>query len=131
MPAKILAAHAGAAAGASRGEKGGCGREEGDGREEGAAAPLEVLQALLLVVKDRVASDLCRLFARLYNHISQQTLKITDRVSVIRPHNRKGLTFVGQGAVGRQRPRHGVLNALEEAPFQLSIHHLPRQQPFR
>jgi hypothetical protein len=31
--------------------------------------------------------------------VSQQTRKITDRVSVICPHNRKGLTFVGQGAV--------------------------------
>jgi hypothetical protein len=49
--------------GASRGEKGDCGREESDGREEGAAAPLEVLRALLLVVEDRVASALCRLFA--------------------------------------------------------------------
>ncbi len=63
MPAKILAVRAGAAAGASRGEKGGCGREEGDGREDGAAAPLEVLRVLLLVVEDRVASALCRLFA--------------------------------------------------------------------
>ena len=54
-------------------------------------------------------------FVRVVVHISQQTLKITDRVSVIRPHNRKGLTFVGQDAVGGQRPRHGILNALEEA----------------
>jgi hypothetical protein len=46
-------------------------------------------------------------FVRVVVHISQKTLKITDRVSVIRPHNRKGLTFVGQDAVGRQRARHG------------------------
>jgi hypothetical protein len=62
MPAKIPAVQAGAAAGASRGKTVGCGREEGDERKEGAAAPLEVVQALLLVVEDRVASALCRLF---------------------------------------------------------------------
>jgi hypothetical protein len=54
-------------------------------------------------------------FVRVVVHVSQKTLKITDRVSVIRPHNRKGLTFVGQDAVGGQRPRHGELNALEKA----------------
>jgi hypothetical protein len=43
--------------------RGGCGREEEDGREEGAAAPLEALQKLPPVVRDRVASALCRLFA--------------------------------------------------------------------
>ncbi len=63
MPAKIPAVRACAAAGALRGKKGGCGREEGNGRKEGAAAPLEVLRALLLVVEDRVASALCCLFA--------------------------------------------------------------------
>jgi hypothetical protein len=46
-----------------RGERKEAEREEGDGREERAAAPLELLQALLLVVEDRVASALCRLFA--------------------------------------------------------------------
>jgi len=51
MPAKIPAVQAGAGAGASRGKIGGCGREEGYGRKEGAAAPLEVVQALLLVVE--------------------------------------------------------------------------------
>jgi hypothetical protein len=63
MPAKIPAVQAGAAAGALRGKREGCGREEGGGRKEGAAAPLEVVQALLLVVEDRVVSVLCRLFA--------------------------------------------------------------------
>ncbi len=48
-------------------------------------------------------------------HIRQQTLEITDRVSVIRPHNRKGLTFVGQDAVGGQQARPGRQNALIEA----------------
>ena len=43
--------------------RGGCGREEEDGREEGAAAPLEAVRALLLVVEDRVASALWRLLA--------------------------------------------------------------------
>jgi hypothetical protein len=47
MPAKIPAVSAGAAAGALRGKRGGCGREEGGGWEEGAAAPLEALRALL------------------------------------------------------------------------------------
>jgi hypothetical protein len=64
MSAKIAAAEAGAG-GLCEG-RGGCGREEGDGREEGAAAPLEVLQALPLVVEDLVASALlCRLFTKL------------------------------------------------------------------
>ena len=63
MPVKIPAAEAGAAAGGLCGGGGGCGREEEDGREEGAAAPLEALQALPLVVEDLVASAfLCRLF---------------------------------------------------------------------
>ncbi len=106
MPAKIPAVQAGAAAGASRGRRGGCGREEGDGRKEGAAASLEVVQALLLVVEDRVASALCR-DVRVVVYIRQQTLKITDRVSVIRPHNQKGLTFVGKDAVGGQHARPG------------------------
>jgi hypothetical protein len=53
-------------------------------------------------------------FVRVVVHISQQALKITDRVSVIRPHNRKGLTFVGQDAVGGKSARHG-LNALKKA----------------
>ena len=65
MSAKIPALQAGAAAGASRGKRGDCGREEGYGRKEGAAAPLEVVQALLLVVEDRVASALWRLLAKL------------------------------------------------------------------
>jgi hypothetical protein len=39
MPAKMPAAEAGAAAGALRGGRWGCGREEEDGMEEGAAAP--------------------------------------------------------------------------------------------
>ena len=47
--------------------------------------------------------------------VSQQTRKITDRVGVICPHNGKGLTFVGQDAVGWQRARHGRQNALIEA----------------
>jgi hypothetical protein len=63
MPAKIPAVQAGAAAGALQGKRQGCGREEGGGRKEGAAAPLEVVQALLLVVEDRVVSVLCHLFA--------------------------------------------------------------------
>jgi hypothetical protein len=63
MPAKIPAAEAGAAAGALRGGRGGCGLEEEDGMEEGAAAPVQALQALPLVVEDRVATALCRLFA--------------------------------------------------------------------
>jgi hypothetical protein len=58
MPVKIPAAEAGAAAGGLYGGRGGCGREEEDGREEGAAAPLEALQALPLVVEDLVASAL-------------------------------------------------------------------------
>jgi len=65
MPAKIPAVEAGAAAGALRGERGGCGREEEDGREEGAAAPLEALRTLLLVVEDRVASALWRLLSKM------------------------------------------------------------------
>jgi len=44
--------------------------------------------------------------------VSQKTMKITDRVSVIGPHNRESLTFVGQDAVGRQRVRHGGQNSL-------------------
>jgi hypothetical protein len=35
-------------------------------------------------------------FVRVVVYIRQQTLQITDRVSVIHPHNRKGMTFVGQ-----------------------------------
>jgi hypothetical protein len=104
MPVKIPAAQAGAAGGGLCGGRGGCGREEEDGREEGAAAPLEALQALPLVVEDLVASVS---FVHVVVHISQQTLKITNRVSDIRPHDRKGLTFVGQDAVGGQRARHG------------------------
>jgi hypothetical protein len=47
-----------------RGNRGGCGREEGDGREEGAVTPLETLLALLPVIgNDRVASVLWRLLA--------------------------------------------------------------------
>ena len=52
---------------------------------------------------------------RMVGQISKQTRKIIDRVSVICPHNRKGLTFVGQDTVDEQRPRHGELNALKEA----------------
>jgi hypothetical protein len=63
IPSKIPAAEASGAAGASCGGRGDCGREEEDGREEGAASPLEDLRALPLVVEDRVASALCRLFA--------------------------------------------------------------------
>ncbi len=59
MPAKIPASEAGARGGLCGG-RGGCGREEEDGREEGAVAPLEVLQAPPLVVKDLVASALLR-----------------------------------------------------------------------
>ena len=63
IPVKIPVAEAGAAAGGLCGGRGGCGREEEDGREEGAAAPLEALRALPLVVEDLVASAfLCRLF---------------------------------------------------------------------
>jgi hypothetical protein len=54
-------------------------------------------------------------FVHVVVHISQKTLKITDRVSVIRPHDRKGLSFVGQDAVGGQRERYGLLNALKKA----------------
>ncbi len=46
-------------------------------------------------------------FVRVVVHISQQALKITDRVSVIRPHNRKWLTFFGQDVVGGNSARHG------------------------
>ncbi len=53
----------GEVAGALCGGRGDCGREEEDGREEGAATPLEALRSLPLVVEDRVASALCRLFA--------------------------------------------------------------------
>jgi hypothetical protein len=53
-------------------------------------------------------------FGRVVVHISQQTLKITDRVSVIHPHNRKGIPFVGQDDVDGQRTRHGELNVLKE-----------------
>jgi hypothetical protein len=52
MPAKIPATEAGAAAGALCGNRGGCGGEEEDGRKKGAAAPLEALRALPLVVGD-------------------------------------------------------------------------------
>ena len=62
MPAKIPASEAGATTGELCGGRGGSGREEEDGREEGAAGPLEALRALPLVVEDRVASALCRLF---------------------------------------------------------------------
>jgi hypothetical protein len=62
MPAKISAEGAGAAAGALRGERGGCGREEEDRGEEGAAAPLEALPALRLAIGNgRVAFVLWRL----------------------------------------------------------------------
>ena len=62
MTTKIPTGEAGASAGGLCGERGGCGREEEDGREEGAAAPLEALRVLPLVVEDLVASVLCRLF---------------------------------------------------------------------
>jgi hypothetical protein len=47
--------------------------------------------------------------------ISQQRRKVTDGVSVIGTNNRKGLTFVGQDAVGRQHARHGGQGALMTA----------------
>jgi hypothetical protein len=57
----------------------------------------------------------CVCFVRMVVPISQQTRKITDRVSVICPHNRKGLTFVEQDAVGWQHARHGRQNELIKA----------------
>ena len=45
-------------------------------------------------------------------YVSQQTRKVADRVSVICPNNRKGLTFVGRDAVGWDHARHGRQNAL-------------------
>jgi hypothetical protein len=48
-------------------------------------------------------------------HVGQQTRKVTDRVSVICPNNRKRLTFVGQDAVGWQHAQHGRQNALMQA----------------
>ena len=95
------------------GGRGCCGRGEEDGREEGAAAPLEALRVLPPVVGDLVASAVflgCKVV-----QISQQRRKVTDGVSVICPNNRERLTFVGQDAVGRQRARHGRLNALMKA----------------
>jgi hypothetical protein len=62
MTAKIPAAQARAAAGASWEKRGDCGREEEDGRKEGDATPLEVVQSLLVVIEDRVTSVLFRLF---------------------------------------------------------------------
>ena len=59
IPSKTHAVGGGAAAGASWGKRGGCGREEGDGREEEAAVPLKALRELLPVVWDLVASVLC------------------------------------------------------------------------
>jgi hypothetical protein len=44
--------------------------------------------------------------------ISQQTRQVTDGVSVIRPNNRKRLTFVGQDAVAWHIARHGLQDAL-------------------
>ena len=48
-------------------------------------------------------------------HKSQHGRKITDRISVIRPHNGERLTFIGQEGVGRQCARHGGQNALMKA----------------
>ena len=47
--------------------------------------------------------------------ISQHGRKITDRISVICPHNRERLTFVGQDGVSWQCARHGRQNALMKA----------------
>ena len=48
-------------------------------------------------------------------HVGQQTRKVTDRVSVVCPNNRKRLTFVGQDVVGCQYAHHGRQNALMKA----------------
>ena len=53
--------------------------------------------------------------ARMVVHKSQHGRKITDRISVIRPHNGERLTFIGQEGVGRQCARHGGQNALMKA----------------
>jgi hypothetical protein len=63
IPSKTHAVGGGAVVGASWGQTGGCGREEGDGREEEAVVPLTVLRELLPVVWDLVGSVLCLLFA--------------------------------------------------------------------
>ncbi len=47
--------------------------------------------------------------------VSQQARKITVRISVICPHNRERLTFVGQDGVGWQCARHGGRNAMMKA----------------
>ena len=83
MPAKIPAVQAGAAAGASRGEKGGC---ERGGRWEGGKGCRTIRTPTSTSVGRRGPRCVCFVsFVRMVVHISQQTLKITDRVSVI-PH---------------------------------------------
>jgi hypothetical protein len=48
--------------------------------------------------------------SRMLVQVSQ--MKVTDRVSVICPHNRERMTFVGQDGVGWQRVNHGGQNVL-------------------
>jgi len=64
IPAKIPTVGAGASAGALRGERGDCGREEENGREEGSVSPLGSLRSILPVIGNgRVVFVLWRLSA--------------------------------------------------------------------
>jgi hypothetical protein len=106
IPSKIPASEAGVAAGGLCGRRGGCGREEGDGREEGLPHHWKTYEHLHWSLRPHYVW-LFVSFVHVVVHISQERLKITDRVSVICPHDRKGLTFVGPVAVGGHSARHG------------------------
>jgi hypothetical protein len=104
IPTNIPAVGGGAAARACRGRRGGCGREEEDGRK-GLPHHEKLYESFR-----RSSGPCCVCLVSVVGmvvQISQQTRKITDRVSVICPHCRERLTFVGQDAVGWQHARPG------------------------